>query len=83
MAAYHCGESTKGMLRLRVKEIAEEKGFNQSSLARESGVGFTTVKRLFRDSYRETSLAVLEKIAKALGVSIHDLIEEIPEDLSE
>jgi len=67
------------MLRLRVKEIAEEKGFNQSSLARESGVGFTTVKRLFRDSYRETSLVVLEKISRALGVSIHDLIEELPD----
>ncbi len=73
-------ESIKGMLRLRVKEIAEEKGFNQSSLARESGVGFTTIKRLFRNSYRETSLTVLEKVAKALGVSIHDLIEELSDD---
>jgi DNA-binding Xre family transcriptional regulator len=68
------------MLRLRVKEIAEQKGFNQSSLAREANIGFTTVKRLYRDSYRETTLAVLEKIAKALGVSIHDLIEEVPDE---
>jgi len=68
------------MLRLRVREVAEAKGFNQSSLARESGIGFSTVKRLFRDPYRETSMSVLERIAKALNVSIHDLIEEIPDD---
>ena len=68
------------MLRLCVKEVAEAKGFNQSSLARESGIGFSTVKRLFRDPYRETSMGVLEKIAKALDVSIHDLIEEFPDD---
>jgi len=68
------------MLRLRVKEVAEAKGFNQSSLARESGIGFSTVKRLFRDPYRETSMNVLEKVAKALDVSIHDLIEELPDN---
>ncbi|HEU0000617.1 MAG TPA: helix-turn-helix transcriptional regulator [Ktedonobacteraceae bacterium] len=68
------------MLRLRVKEVAEARGFNQSSLARESGIGFSTVKRLFRDPYREASMNVLGKIAKALDVSIHDLIEELPDD---
>ena len=68
------------MLRLRVKEVAEARGFNQSSLARESGIGFSTVKRLFRDPYRETSMNVFEKVAKALDVSIHDLIEELPDD---
>lgn len=68
------------MLRLRVKEVAEAKGFNQSSLTRESGLGFSTVKRLFRDPYRDTSTGVLEKVARALGVSIHDLIEELPDE---
>ncbi|WP_165423012.1 helix-turn-helix domain-containing protein [Ktedonosporobacter rubrisoli] len=66
------------MIRLKIKEIAEEKGFNQSSLAREAKIGFTTVKRIFRDPYREVSFNVLEKIAQALHVSIHDLIEEVP-----
>lgn len=68
------------MIRLRVKEVAQAKGFNQSSLAREADIGFSTVKRLFRNEHRDASLIVLEKIAKAMGVSIHDLIEELPDE---
>lgn len=70
----------KKMLRLRIKEIAEAKGFNQSSLAREARIGFSTVKRLYRDEHHDASLGVLEKIARALNVSIHDLIEEFPDE---
>lgn len=68
------------MLRLKVREIAEAKGYNQSTLARDSQVGFSTIKRLWRDPYRETATSTLEKIAKALHVSIHDLIEELPDE---
>jgi hypothetical protein len=39
-------------LRLKVKEIAEAQGYNQSSLARKADIDFKTVKRLFRDPYR-------------------------------
>ncbi|QBD81105.1 XRE family transcriptional regulator [Ktedonosporobacter rubrisoli] len=65
------------MIRLKVKEVAEARGFNQSSLARGSNLGFSTIQRLFRDPYREVSTVTLEKIAKALDVSVHDLIEEV------
>lgn len=68
------------MIRLRIKEIAEAKGFNQSSLARETGLGFTTIKQLFRNAEHNASIVVLEKIAKAMDVSIHDLIEELPDE---
>lgn len=64
------------MIRLKVKEVAEAKGFNQSSLAREAKIGFSTVKRLFRDPYYVVSIPVLEKLARTLDVSIHDLLEE-------
>ncbi len=68
------------MIRLKVKEIAEEKGFNQSSLSRAANISFNTVKRIFRDPYRETTTTVLEKLAKALGVSSKDLIEDVVGD---
>jgi DNA-binding Xre family transcriptional regulator len=67
------------MVRLRVKEIAEQKGFNQSSLSRAADVSFNTIKRIYRDPYKEVTITTLERIAKALGVSIADLIEEIPD----
>ena len=69
----------KYILRFRVEEVAEAKGFNMSSLSRASDVSFNTIKRIFRDPYREITTTTLHKIAKALGVPIGFLIEEISE----
>ncbi|MBV9689620.1 MAG: helix-turn-helix transcriptional regulator [Ktedonobacteraceae bacterium] len=68
------------MTRLRVKEIAEVKGFNQSSLSRASNVSFNTVKRIFRDPYHNVTRDILERLAKALGVGMAELYEEEPND---
>lgn len=65
------------MLRLKVKEIAEAQGYNQSSLARKADIDFKTVKRLFRDPYRDIAISTLYKLSVALQVRIDDLIEEV------
>lgn len=67
------------MIRLRVKELASAKGFNMSSLARSSGLGFSTVKRLWSDPYREVTVSTLEKIARALNLATAELIEDVPD----
>jgi len=67
------------MVRLRVKEIAEQKGFNISSLSRKADIGFSTVKRIFRDPYKEVTTTTLEKLARALEVPTADLIEDVPD----
>lgn len=68
------------MVRLRVKEVAESKGYNMSTLSRAADVPFITIKRVWRNPYYEVKLATLGKIARALGVSTSELIEDIPED---
>jgi transcriptional regulator with XRE-family HTH domain len=67
-------------LRLKVKEIAQAQGYNQSTLSRKADVDFNTVKRLFRDPYRDVAISTLYKLSKALRVSLDALIEEIPDD---
>src|SRR5258708_6280122 len=67
-------------IRLKVKEIAEQKGFNQSTLSRRADVDFKTVQRLFRDPTRDISISTLVKIARALKTDVNDLIEVIPEE---
>jgi len=67
------------MLRLRVKELAEERGYNMSSLSRASDVSFTTIKRFFRNPYSYANTDTLEKIALTLGVEVGDLIERVPD----
>ena len=68
------------MVRLRVKELAEQRGFNMSSLSRAANISFNTVKRIYRDPYRSTSTETLERIAKVLGVPTGDLLEDVAEN---
>jgi DNA-binding Xre family transcriptional regulator len=68
------------MIHLKVKEVAESKGFNMSSLSRASDVSFLTVKRIWREPYRGVNTTTLERLAKALDVSVAELFEELPEE---
>jgi DNA-binding Xre family transcriptional regulator len=72
-------EIASHMVRLRVKEIAEAKGYNMSSLSRKADIGFSTVKRIFQDPYKEVTTTTLEKIARALEVPTSELIEDVDE----
>lgn len=65
------------MLRLRVKEVATEKGFNMSSLSRASDVSFKTVKKLFREPFSDVNISTLEKLALAMNVEVADLVERV------
>ena len=67
------------VVRLRVKEVAKEKGFSMGKLQRDADVAYNTVKRMFKDPYYITTTETLGKLAKALGVSPGELIEEVPD----
>jgi transcriptional regulator with XRE-family HTH domain len=67
------------MLRLRVREVAEAKGYNMTSLSRKSDVSFNTIKRLFTKPHEGVNILTLNKIAQALGVSWCELAEEVLE----
>jgi DNA-binding Xre family transcriptional regulator len=67
------------MIRLRVKEIAQRKSISMTRLSRLADTNYKTIKAIFDDPYREVTTTTLNKIAKALGVSVSDLIEEVPD----
>lgn len=68
------------MLRLRVKELADERGLNRNQLQLRSGVTLPLLTRYWNNETGAVTLDALEKIAKALGVKATDLIEEVTED---
>ena len=68
------------MIRLRVKEVAQEKDMSMGKLSRTADVAYRTVKLIYTDPYRDVSLSTLVRLAKALGVSVVDLIEEHPDE---
>jgi DNA-binding Xre family transcriptional regulator len=62
-------------IRLKVKEIATRKGFNQSTLARTANLDFKTVKRIFQNPNRDVNVSTVVKLAWALDVTLADLLE--------
>lgn len=67
------------MLRLRVREIAQQQGLGQGKLARMADVDIKTLARIYKNPYAEVSSVTLEKLARALSVPIADLLEEVNE----
>ncbi len=70
------------VVRLRVKDVAREKGISMGKLQRDADVAYNTVKRIFKDPFYVTTTETLGKLAKALGVSPGELIEEVPDIVS-
>jgi len=68
------------MIRLKVKEIAKQKGISQLKLGRLADIDAERMRRIFRygDSrHSNITLTSLDRIAKALQVDASELIESI------
>jgi putative transcriptional regulator len=70
-----------GRVRLRIRELAERRGWTLQDVADQSGVNYNTVKSYARrdDGMNTVDLAAVQKIARAFEVSIEDLIETLEE----
>jgi DNA-binding Xre family transcriptional regulator len=73
---------TGHMARNRVREVAEELGWSKGILARRSNLTQNVIRRLWRNPHHDASFSTLEKIADALGVSIHCIIDDDPEPIA-
>ena len=67
------------MIRLKIKEVAQQRGFSMSRLSRESNMAYKTIQTIWRDPYHEVTTTTLNKLARTLGVNPSELIEYIPE----
>ncbi len=67
------------MIRLKIKEVAQQKGLSMAKLARRADMDFKTVQRIFHDPYRDIPLSTLARLAKALNVPSSELIEDVPD----
>jgi len=68
------------MIRLRVKEIADEKKISRTRLSRLADTNYKTIDAIFKDPFKEVTTTTLNKLARALDVSVADLIEEVPDN---
>jgi DNA-binding Xre family transcriptional regulator len=71
------------MVRLRVKELLQQKSMSMGKLSRVSDVSLNTIRRMCKDPGYSPTLHTMVSVAKALGVSISDLYEEISDEHNE
>src|SRR5436853_3108745 len=67
------------MLRLRVREVAQEKRISMSKLSRIEDVNYKTIQTIWKDPYHGLNTITLNKIAQALEVPTSELIEDVPD----
>ncbi len=68
------------MLKNRVRQVAEPRGYTMTRLAKETGISFNTIKRLWKNPNLGGNIDTLNRIAKVLNISLSDLFEEVPDD---
>ena len=66
-------------IRLRVKEVATEKKMSITLLSHKTYLAVSTIRAIYQDPFQSITLDTLQKLAKALEVSVFDLMEEVPE----
>ncbi len=58
-----------------IKRLRNKKGWSQERLAREADISYQTLIKIEQERIKNSKLQTLVKLAKALGVSLDDLIK--------
>lgn len=69
-----------GLVRLRIREYAQEKGWTLKEVSERSGVVYSTLRTYARSPGLATvDVTALQKLARTFDVMIEDLIEVVEE----
>ena len=67
-----------GLVRLRIRELADERGWTLKEVATRSGIPYSTVTTYARSTGMATvDVTALQKLAHTFDVMIEDLIEVV------
>lgn len=68
------------MIRLRVKELAEQRGISQNKLSHLAVLDIKVIRKMFQQPTSSFTTYALDKVARALGVTVNDLLESVPDE---
>ncbi|MCU0547756.1 MAG: helix-turn-helix transcriptional regulator [Leptolyngbya sp. Prado105] len=72
--------ASMGLIRLRIRELADERDWTLKEVSERSGLNYSTVKNYVqREAMTMTDYTALLKLARAFGVSIEELVEVLEE----
>lgn len=69
-------EKAIDILKVRLATAIKHRNTNPKALARAAGVGETVVRDILQDATQDVRLGTVEKLAKALGLSVADLLPD-------
>lgn len=69
-----------GVLENRLSEVAEARGWDVASLAREAKVSYDTVERVWKKDAKGFHLDAMHKIAATIGVQLNELFPIIADE---
>jgi DNA-binding Xre family transcriptional regulator len=64
-------------MRLKIREVAEQKGISQYRLHLRSEIALSSIRKFYQDPYSEIKLGTLARIADVLECDVCDLFETI------
>lgn len=68
---------------LRIREIAEQEGLNITTLSRKAELAYSTAFALWKGDVAQLNIRTLDRIAKALDVTVADLFGDTEEDAAD
>ena len=68
-------EKGKIMYLKNLKKLRQKKGWSQEKLAREAGISYNTLIKIERGGIKNPKIDTVIKLAKALQVSVDELIK--------
>lgn len=72
--------SSMGLVRLKIRELADEKGWTLKEVSERSGIVYSTVRSYVRRSEMSmVDYTAVYKLAKTFDVLIEDLVEIVEE----
>jgi DNA-binding XRE family transcriptional regulator len=63
--------------RLRVRQVAEQKGVSRTRLSRLTGIQYDSINAIWKNEQRDVSLSIHIKLAKALRTDVSELYEVV------
>jgi len=71
---------SRGLVRLRVREFAAERGWTLKEVAERSGVGYTTISNYARSpGMAMVDFTAIHKLARTFDVMIEEMVEIVEE----
>ncbi|KOR37698.1 MULTISPECIES: helix-turn-helix domain-containing protein [Planktothricoides] len=69
-----------GLVKLKIRELAEEKGWSMKEVADRSGLVYSTIRHYARSPGMATvDLVAIIKLARTFDVMVEDLVEVVKE----